>query len=134
MKPVATKVTVVLTGTADSVDGSGGRVFTAMPAMSIPERVSVLASEADQDCSPRAGPRRSRVRELEWRAAPRVTVPRGYAPHSQHPPAEFLRLKQYVVARPLTKQAWLDVSSRDDIVGFVGAIPPLLTWVAAAQA
>ncbi len=61
------------------------------------------------------------------------TMPRGYAQLSEHPQAELLRLKQYVVARRLAKEAWLDDSVRDEITRFAVAIAPLLTWVTTTQ-
>ncbi len=61
-------------------------------------------------------------------------MPRGYVQHSGHPQADLLRLKQYVVTRPLVKQAWLDDSVGDEIAAFAVAIAPLLTWVTATQA
>jgi len=60
------------------------------------------------------------------------TMPRGYAQHSGHPQAEFLRLKQYVVALPLAKQVWLDDRVGEEITAFAVAIAPLLTWVTSA--
>jgi len=62
------------------------------------------------------------------------TMPRGYVQHSGHPQADLLRLKQYVVTRPLAKQAWLDDNIGDEIAAFAVAIAPLLTWVTATQA
>jgi uncharacterized protein (TIGR02453 family) len=56
------------------------------------------------------------------------TMPRGYAGFADHPQADVLRLKQYVVLRPLTTESWLDGTIRDDLVDFAVRVGPLIAW------
>lgn len=71
---------------------------------------------------------RSRGRELDDSEALR-TMPRGFAEHADHPQADLLRLKQFVVNLPLSRAAWLDGSVADDLVTLAQDIAPLLRFV-----
>ena len=62
------------------------------------------------------------------------TMPRGYAEFAEHPAADFLRLKQYVVMRPLTTENWLDGNISDDLVDFAVKVGPLIAWAGNATA
>lgn len=57
------------------------------------------------------------------------SMPRGFAEHADHPQADLLKLKQFVVILPLPKKAWLDGSVADRLVTFAGDLAPLLRFV-----
>lgn len=71
---------------------------------------------------------RNRGRELDHSEALK-TMPRGFAEHADHPQADLLRLKQFVVLLPLPRAAWLDGSIADRLVTFTQDIAPLLRFV-----